>query len=231
MKYVRKQLVLYILLFLLIKLVLFTQPVVAQDTIYIRSDGSIEGTTSIGKEDNVYTLLNDISTKGSALYGVKIETDNIIFDGAGHTLLGTTNQVGIFTERKSNITIKNMIITDFGTAMHFKGCTNITIKANTIKNNNNALQLHYLFNSKIYENTIANNSQKALFFIDGEQNHIYKNNLINNLLQFEGIMAFPIWDDGFVGNYWDEYKGIDANGDGIGDSPYIIDENHQDNFQ
>jgi len=50
-----------------------------------------------------------------------------------------------------------------------------------------------------------------------------------------------IWDDGFPsgGNYWSDYIGVDLYGglsqnetgsDGIGDTPYIIDANNQDNY-
>jgi hypothetical protein len=32
----------------------------------------------------------------------------------------------------------------------------------------------------------------------------------------------PPWDDGKVGNYWNNYTGADANHDGIGDTPYVV---------
>jgi nitrous oxidase accessory protein NosD len=40
------------------------------------------------------------------------------------------------------------------------------------------------------------------------------------------------WDNEFLsgGNYWSYYDGHDYIEDGIGDTPYIIDENNQDNY-
>jgi len=61
-------------------------------------------------------------------------------------------------------------------------------------------------------------------------NYIYDNSFINNTVQVSIRNSTNLWDNGFEGNYWSDYNGKDTDGDGIGDTPYIIDENNQDNY-
>ncbi|MGD0496120.1 MAG: NosD domain-containing protein [Candidatus Bathyarchaeia archaeon] len=48
--------------------------------------------------------------------------------------------------------------------------------------------------------------------------------------QVEGDGSKQIWDNGAEGNYWSDYNGTDNSQDGIGDTPYVIDENNTDHY-
>jgi hypothetical protein len=73
-------------------------------------------------------------------------------------------------------------------------------------------------------------------------NSFSHNNFINNTNQVELTESLSnIWDDGYPsgGNYWSNYSGVDEKSgpdqnlpgsDGIGDTPYVIDENNTDHY-
>jgi nitrous oxidase accessory protein NosD len=65
------------------------------------------------------------------------------------------------------------------------------------------------------------------------ENLIFHNNFLNNVQQvFLGSGSADVWDNGYLlgGNYWSDYRGIDANKDGSGDTPYVIDSKNVDRY-
>jgi hypothetical protein len=102
-------------------------------------------------------------------------------------------------------------------------------------------------NSSVISNLIENNDCGISSYTYGTPlfpyetppsgNIVYGNNFVNNSYNVlnsgsEGAYIGKIanWDNGSIGNYWNDYYGTDADGDGVGDIPYVIDENNQDNY-
>ncbi|MEM2447135.1 MAG: NosD domain-containing protein [Candidatus Bathyarchaeia archaeon] len=85
--------------------------------------------------------------------------------------------------------------------------------------------------NEIKKNTIKNSKEYGIVLGDSSNNKIHLNNFINNRPKQVLISISDYsnsWDDGSKGNYWDDYNGADINNDGLGDTPYIIDENNKD---
>jgi hypothetical protein len=61
---------------------------------------------------------------------------------------------------------------------------------------------------------------------------LYHNNFVGNTYQVwtSGTYESDYFDNGKEGNYWSAYSGVDVDGDGIGDTPYVIDDNRSDRF-
>jgi hypothetical protein len=131
-----------------------------------------------------------------------------------------SNSTGIYVGNTNNTVIGNYIIGTNGTAISLSMSSyNNTIAGNQIENN------------KVGISTLSIYSQGGT-----RHNFIYNNNFINNTKNVSNDIVGPtdvsvnFWDNVAVGNYWSDYNGTDNNGDGIGDTPYIIDENNQDNY-
>jgi nitrous oxidase accessory protein NosD len=215
--------------------------------IRIRSDGTLEPSNApIQRTGNVYTFTGDLVNTT-----LEVERDNTVIDGGGFTLQGNGHwDSGITLTNRSNVIVKNINIRDYWCSIYLTASSNITIYRNNmltlwnivldssvdsqiIGNNITAQDTGFGYCINIEHNSsdnriIANSfieAGGALQGMDGTNNKIYLNNFIDNS---NNVMGWVVgregnfWDNMTLGNFWSDYKGVDADGDGLGDTPYLI---------
>jgi parallel beta-helix repeat protein len=124
----------------------------------------------------------------------------------------------------SNTVILNDITkTCGGIYITYYSFENIIIANNIKENRCDGIKLKQSSNNSISNNMITKNLIGIILNPFSHNNIIYHNNFINNT-QNAYDEGKNIWDDGYPsgGNYWDDYNGTDNDGDGIGDTPYLI---------
>jgi len=97
-------------------------------------------------------------------------------------------------------TIGNNIIEEVSSALVMQFCSDSVVFGNLITNTEYGIHLNYSFNNILYHNDFINNAENAF---DDKSNY-WSNNSIKK------------------GNFWDDYTGTDADGDGVGDTSYVI---------
>lgn len=94
------------------------------------------------------------------------------------------------------------------------------------------LQLLLSNSNIVEENTLSSLTTWApsTQFWNARDNSFFHNNFLHLLqgLDIYGECTDNRWDNGSEGNYWWDYEGSDSDGDGIGDTPYVIEGNLTD---
>ena len=169
--------IMLILLIGMLVLALDTQSVKASRTIYIKPDGSVDGTDKIQRIGDMYIFTDNIYDS------IVVQRNNIAIDGAGYTLQGTGAFLssGMSLEGISNITIKNMEIKVFDCGIYFNRSSENSVIGNNITANNFGLFLDKeSSNNCIKGNSIASNSHTGIELGGGSNNTVYGNNITNN---------------------------------------------------
>ncbi len=109
-----------------------------------------------------------------------VEKANIIINGAGYTLQGNGNGIGIYFDCEGNVTVKNMQIRHFYVGVDVGSSTNNILSGNTITDNEaNGINIDGGEN-KLYGNTIAKNGNYGILLYFSHNNTIHKNIITEN---------------------------------------------------
>ncbi|MBO3841450.1 MAG: right-handed parallel beta-helix repeat-containing protein [Candidatus Brockarchaeota archaeon] len=102
---------------------------------------------------------------------------------------------------------------------------------NIVENNMHGIYLdRSSTNNEVSGNILVGNGRGIFLRGSSSNNKFYRNDFVSNKLQIDSYKCVNTWDDGSKGNYWSDYTGVDSDKDGVGDIPYVIDENNKDNF-
>jgi len=189
--------------------------------------------SSIGNHITNNILLNNwcgINLKNYVAY-------NVI---AGNNIMNNLN--GISGEMWSNNAIIGNTLTDNLLGIYIGSYSNHnTIAFNNIRNHwREGISMWHSAHNTFEGNDITDNNRGGfsagitigfqIGFSSG--NNFFHNNMVNNgkQIDLQGEQEPIVWDNGCEGNYWSDYNGADLDGDGIGDTPYIIDENNADGY-
>ena len=195
---------------------------------------------SLVGEDRTKTIIDGNLTE----HVIEVTANNIKITGftIQKSGCGCAAKSGVYIrDYHQNVNVTNNLIIQNGYGIKLDQAHNITIAGNNITNNAyDGLYLSWSFDNTIFGNNIKANTYGIILY-DSSNNSIYHNNFLNNTSQVYSYNSVNFWDNDYPsgGNYWSDYTDVDlysgphqnvTGSDGIGDTPYVIDENNRDNY-
>ena len=190
--------------------------------------------------NNILTNNNASSNNYYGIYLTKSSNNNLINNIASNNLNN-----GVKLSGSSNNILADNIATanwnDEGIYLH--SSSNNILKNNIATNNGRGIYLYDSNNNIVVNNNASINNHVGIVIGNSNNNIIYFNNFIKN--RYRNVNDYGcsnIWNstekitykyggkrfENFLGNYWDDYTGSDADNDGIGDTPYSTKSDNDD---
>ncbi|MEM2794889.1 MAG: NosD domain-containing protein [Thermofilaceae archaeon] len=174
------------------------------------------------------------------------------------TVVDVKAMPGIGVYNSENVTVRNCKLERNAYGVYVKDSKNVEIISNKIMDNSIGVYLHFSTNIQVIGNEVQSSSlditgidlyaspsnlitgnivEGFMYRIRLAGTRDYKStgntihgNDFNNMNNTYEITAANTWDNGLRGNYWSDYRGIDGDGDGVGDTPYVINSENVDRY-
>lgn len=198
----------------------------------------VEGNTIHGGRDSVFWFTDEVVVRNNEVTGGRYGLHFMYSDGAvveGNVL--SNNSVGAFLMYSRDVTVRNNIMAEnhgpSGYGIGFKDMDRVTADGNRFVGNRVGMYFDntpYTHNEHefITNNLIAYNKIGLLLQPSVKRNIFSNNAFIDNTKQVgvsgSGEFSGNDWSYEGVGNYWSDFAGYDADGNGVGDVSYRIDD-------
>jgi len=147
------------------------------------------------------------------------------------------HHIGVGLYKSSNNRIHENNIRDNGqTNIGLGNSFNNTIHRNNLTKAYIGISIGYSNGNIVTYNQISGNLQ-GVKLTSSFNNNFYQNNFVDNTEHVNSLNTINVWDNGYPsgGNYWSDYlrkypNATELDGSDIWDTPYVIDENNQDNY-
>ncbi|MCJ7650102.1 MAG: right-handed parallel beta-helix repeat-containing protein, partial [Candidatus Lokiarchaeota archaeon] len=196
----------------------------------IYSEGNIIQNNLFGDSDSVviddYSSYNIVRNNvflgsGNSIEVMDYSSYNQIYD---NKIVGGSRGVYLVSYAFSNEVFRNNISNLWFYGIYIMGYSSLNnVYDNTITNcDRQGIRVEKSASNVIRENHIVSNELGVLFYSDSDLNGCYNNTFLSNVkhAQDDGVNNF--WNMTSIGNYWDNYTGLDADDNLIGDIAHPI---------
>lgn len=184
------------------------------------------GTVSANDVFNIGS--NNVTISGFHILGSfsgmdKYEEIGIYLEGVQNCSLRNNtmvlNDVGIDLNNSQRNYLYNNLIAFGSTGILLTGSNENRLSENKVVTNSEGISLDNSANNTFMNNSLYMNGL-GMYLNTSTSNTVYLNKFSNfqNTLD-EGKNT---WNTSSAGNFWDDYNGTDADGNGIGDTPYVV---------